>query len=239
MQNNGYLIVASVNKAFYDSAKKLAHSIKDFDPSAKIALFTHMEWVENDTEAQDLFWHIDGSAPKHIRAKLWALSQTPFDTTLYMDCDTVVQHEDISNVFELLGDKDILFTRNRPYNAKITKLSETEEMIYHCGLFLYNNKPNTLKLMDAWYEEYLKQTDSEWDSTPYPALVKPWDTFTMWNLLNNKDEGKNVTVGDFPSPDARWNFVNGYKYSELDGEDIVVYHYTMPSAEIKAAETLV
>ena len=148
--DNGYLLVASVDKQYYEAAIKLAESILDFDPRAKIALFTHTEWIENDERVQRLFYHIDGTAPNSIRAKLWALPQTPFETTLYIDVDAVVQHEDISTVFDLLGDNDILFTRNRPYNAKITKLSDNEEMIYHCGLFLYNNKPNTLKLMKMW-----------------------------------------------------------------------------------------
>ena len=52
---------------------------------------------------------------------------------MYLDCDTYIEHEDISKAFDYLGDNDIIFTRNRPYN-EITKLSETEEMIYHCGV---------------------------------------------------------------------------------------------------------
>lgn len=225
--DNGYLLVASVDKQYYEAAIKLAESIHDFDKHAKIALFTHTDWVENDERAQRLFYHIDGTAPNSIRAKLWALPQTPFKTTLYIDVDAVVQHEDISTVFDLLGDNDILFTKNRPYNAKITKLSDTEEMIYHCGLFLYNNKPNTLALMNAWNENWHEQQKPEWEHEYKHLGVSPWDTFTMWDLLNNTEFKDTIKVGVFPNPDARWNFVNGYKYSELEGEDIVIYHYTL------------
>ena len=129
MKSNGFVYVASVNKAFYQAALQSAQSLLDFFPEAKITLFTHEPWVCD--EAREIFDQIitDG-VPNHIRAKLWALAKSPYDTTLYVDCDTLINSEEISGVFYLLGDNDILFTRNRPYNAKITKLSETEEMIY-------------------------------------------------------------------------------------------------------------
>jgi len=228
MKSNGFVYVASVNKAFYQAALQSARSLLDFFPEAKITLFTHEPWVCD--EAREIFDQIitDG-VPNHIRAKLWALSKSPYDITLYVDCDTLINSEEISGVFDLLGDNDILFTRNRPYNAKITKLSETEEMIYHCGLFLYRTE-TTKDLMDSWYRWYLEQNDPRWDPSPYPEQVRKWDTFTMWNLLTN---GKfNVIVGEFPQPDAKWNFVTGYKQGELMGEEAVILHYTISQERI-------
>jgi len=233
MQNNGYVYVASVNKAYYNAAKISAQSLLDFYPEAKISLFTHAEWVEDSD--YDIFDQIiTDKIPNHIRAKLWALSQTPYDITLYIDCDTMIQHEDISNVFDLIGNNDILFTRNRPYNAQITKLSDTEEMIYHCGLFLYRNNEKTKTLMDNWYKGYLEQTAPDWNSDPYPYQVRKWDTFTMWKLLNKTEHG--VRVGDFPQPDARWNFVIGYRPSELQGTETVIFHYTITVDELSRNE---
>ena len=231
-QNNGYVYVASVNKAFFEAAKTSAQSLLDFYPEAKITLFTHDDWVDDD--ARDIFENIiTDDVPIHIRAKLWALSKSPYDVTLYLDCDTMIEHEDISTVFDLLGDNDILFTRNRPYNAKITKLSETEEMIYHCGLFLYKTS-TTKHLMDSWYDWYLEQQSPSWDPTPYPEEVRKWDTFTMWNLLNNGNF--DLKVGEFPQPDARWNFVCGYKSDELQDTETVVFHYTIPKEKVRVSE---
>lgn len=233
MQNNGYVYVASVNKAYYIAAKRSAESLLDFYPEANITLFTHKEWVEE--EDYSIFQNIiTEDVPVHIRAKLWALSKTPYDITLYLDCDTVIEHEDISTVFDLIGDNDILFTRNRPYNAKITKLSDTEEMIYHCGLFLYKNNQQTNDLMDNWYVNYLDQIRPEWDPSPYSYKVKNWDTFTMWALLNKTEH--RVKVGEFPQPDARWNFVIGYKEEELLETDKIIFHYTIPELELKSNE---
>tara|TARA_B100000085_G_C18483117_1_gene488206 strand:+ start:382 stop:1092 length:711 start_codon:yes stop_codon:yes gene_type:complete len=232
MKNNGFVYVASVNKQFYYAALYSAQSLLDFYPEAKITLFTHETWVCD--EAREIFDQIiTEGVPNHIRAKLWALSKSPYDTTLYIDCDTTIQSEEISEVFDLLGDNDIIFTRNRPYNAKITKLSETEEMIYHCGLFLYNTK-TTKDLMDSWYTGYLEQNDPRWDPSPYPEEVRKWDTFTMWNLLTNGNF--QVKVGEFPAPDAKWNFVNGYKEEELMGEEIVIQHYTIAHTRLMASE---
>lgn len=220
----GYILVASYKKDYYTAAKLCAESLLDFYPEAKITLATHAEWVEE--EDHDIFdTIITEDVPLDNRAKLWALSRTPYDLTMYLDCDVIIEHEDISTIFDHLGDNDIIFTRNRPYNAKITKLSDDEEMIYHCGIFAYKKNAVTKKLTDDWYTQYLKQKQPDYDCSPYPEEVKPWDTFTMWYLLNKTKHKDTVKVGDFPSPDARWNFCMGQKPEELDGQPVIVTHY--------------
>ena len=228
MQNNGFVYVASLRRGYYRAAKNSALSLLDFWPEAKITLFTHAEWVEEGD--YEIFENIitDG-VPYHKRAKLWALDKTPYNLTVYMDCDTEVQHEDIQKIFEQISDdEDVIFTANRPYNAALTKLSDTEEMTEHCGLFLYRNNPQTLRLMSAWWGEYCKQNEPGYDRKHYPKDAMQWDTFTMWRLLTYGDMG--VKNGRFPDPDARWNFVIGYKEEELKVQEIVIYHYTLPSS---------
>jgi hypothetical protein len=228
MQNNGFVYVASLRRGYYRAAKNSALSLLDFWPEAKITLFTHAEWVEEGD--YEIFENIiTEDVPYHKRAKLWALDKTPYDLTVYMDCDTEVQHDDIRKIFEQIPDDiDVIFTANRPYNAALTKLSETEEMTEHCGLFVYRNNPQTLKLMSAWWGEYCKQNEPGYDRKHYPKDAMQWDTFTMWRLLTYGNTG--VKTGRFPDPDARWNFVIGYKQEELQGQEIVIYHYTLPSS---------
>jgi hypothetical protein len=228
MQNNGFVYVASLRRGYYRAAKNSALSLLDYWPEAKITLFTHAEWIEPGDE--EIFENIitDG-VPYHKRAKLWALDKTPYDLTVYMDCDTEVQHDDILKIFDQIPDDiDVIFTANRPYNAALTKLSDTEEMTEHCGLFVYRNNSQTLKLMGAWWGEYCKQNEPSYDRQHYPKEALQWDTFTMWRLLTYGDMG--VKTGRFPDPDARWNFVIGYKQEELQGQEIVIYHYTLPSS---------
>lgn len=232
MSNNGFLYVASNNRAYYRAARNSAQSLLDYYPDAHITIFTHEEWIEDGDD--EIFTSIiTDSVPRHMRAKLWALDKTPYDITMYLDCDTEIHHDDIQKVFDLIPDDiDILFTANRPYNAKLTKLSETEEMTEHCGVFLYRNNPETLRLMGSWWTEYCKQREPGYDNKHYPKDALQWDTFTMWRLLNL--ESFDVKTARFPHPDARWNFVVGYREEELDGQEMVVYHYTIPKALMEA-----
>ena len=224
ISDNGYLYVATVKKDYYEAAKTSAISLKEFYPEAKITLFTLPEWVEK--EDYEIFENIATYGPNHVRTQLWALSRSPYEKTMYLDCDTYIQHEDISTAFDYLGDNDIIFTRNRPYNAKITKLNDTEEMIYHCGVFVYR-KSKTQDLFDDWFDQYQYQISDSYDPSPYSERVRPWDTFTMWYLLNKTKYKDTIKVGDFPSPDARWNFCLGQKPEELDGQDVIITHYTI------------
>ncbi len=233
--DNGFVIVASLHERFYKAAIECAESVKLFWPEAHITVFVdHEEWIKpTDYNHADHIVHWE--VPKHIRAKLWALGQTPYKgITCYLDADMTCQHEDVENIFEQLPEElDLIFTKIRPYNAKVTKLSNTEEMTAHCGMFLYRNKPKVIELMNSWYGEYLKQNEKSdgeynYDIGDYPDDVRKWDTFTMWKLLTYSDHGVNW----HDDLHIKWNFINGHSYDELEDEEIVFWHYTIPSHEI-------
>ena len=224
--DNGFVIVASMFEAFYKAAIELAESIKLFYPEAHITVFTsHEEWIK-PTDWNHADWIVHWEVPNEIRTKLWALSQTPYKgKTVYFDADMVCESEEIENIFDQLPDDlDLIFTKIRPYNAKVTKLTNTEEMTAHCGMFIYRNNPQTLALMDSWYGEFLYQQDPKNDIGNYPEDCRKWDTFTMWKLLNNSEHG----VKWAEDLHCKWNFVNGYTEDELGDEERVMYHYTIP-----------
>ena len=224
--DNGFVIVASMFEAFYTAAIELAESIKLFYPEAHITVYTsHEEWIK-PTDWNHADWIVHWEVPNEIRAKLWALSQTPYKgKTVYFDADMVCESEEIENIFDQLPDDlDLIFTKIRPYNAKVTKLTNTEEMTAHCGMFIYRNNPQTLALMDSWYGEFLYQQDPKNDIGNYPEDCRKWDTFTMWKLLNNSEHG----VKWAEDLHCKWNFVNGYTEDELGDEERVMYHYTIP-----------
>ena len=75
----GFMLVASFSKPYYDAAVMCADSIKDFYPEAKIAIYTHRDWFQE--EHRHLFDHVHLDIPAHVRAKLWALTKTPYDIT--------------------------------------------------------------------------------------------------------------------------------------------------------------
>ena len=224
--DNGFVIVASMFEAFYTAAIELAESIKLFYPEAHITVYTsHEEWIK-PTDWNHADWIVHWEVPNEIRAKLWALSQTPYKgKTVYFDADMVCESEEIENIFDQLPDDlDLIFTKIRPYNAKVTKLTNTEEMTAHCGMFIYRNNPQTLALMDSWYGEFLYQQDPDNDIGNYPEDCRKWDTFTMLKLLNNSEHG----VKWAEDLHCKWNFVNGYTEDELGDEERVMYHYTIP-----------
>ena len=102
-------------------------------------------------------------------------------------------------------------------------------------MFLYRNKPNVIKLMESWWGEFLKQQEKSedgfsytYDIGNYPREARQWDTFTMWKLLTYSDH----KVKWDNNLKMRWNFINGHNPDELEGEDIVFWHYTIPSHEV-------
>lgn len=227
-ESKGFLLVASMSGAYYKAAIRCAISIRDHYPDANITLFTHETFL-NDKDRQ-LFNNIITEIPVHSRAKLWALDKTPYDLTLYLDCDTEVWHEDISQVFDHLGDNDIAITNIREYAGKGTKVSDTENMTYHCGMFLYRKSEKVFEFMRKWWSDYLVQTDSTvWPYPEYDQKMRPWDQFTFWRLLK---ENPSIKVTVLPD-DARWNFIWVYKENETD-KPIVVYHYTIPREHVDA-----
>jgi len=218
---NGYIIVASCNKAYYESAHQLIDSLFDNDPDAKIALFTHKEWFEGDDRCDGLYLVKD--CPKHKRAKLWALPQSPFDTTVYLDADAFVVHEDVTLMFDL-KDNDMMFTNIRSYSGAIDKFIGGQ-MVLHGGAFTYDTK-RCKKFLDEWWRLFQLQINNKW----WPKGIEPkhrlngWDQFPLWWLTeNNYDD---IKIGIYED-DARFNFIRNYKEDECEGE-IVVWHYTIP-----------
>ena len=227
--SKGILLVASVSAAYYKAAIRLAISIKDHYPDARIILFTHETFVRD--KDRYLFEEIRTGIPVHSRAKLWALDKTPFDLTLYMDCDTEVWHEDISNIFDLIGDNDIMITKIREYAGKIVKITDNDAMIYHCGLFLYRKTDRVMSFMSKWWTDYDYQIKAKpWPWPHYNEKMKPWDQFTFWRLL--KEEYTDIKIDVLPD-DARWNFIHLYLDSETD-KPIVIWHYTLSREAIHA-----
>ena len=114
--NNGFIIVASRRKPFLTSAKFCGESLKDYWPESNVTLFTQDEWITDDL--YDVFDNVVGGAPDHQRAKLWALSKTPYDLTVYLDADMEVASPEINTIFDqMTNTADIMITRIREYSG--------------------------------------------------------------------------------------------------------------------------
>lgn len=226
MPDNGFLVVASRSPHYVTAANIAGGSIKDHYPEAHVTLFVP-EYLLPYVDQSSFDLIVTEGVPDHTRTKLYALSRTPYtNLTVYVDADMECMHENVKDVWnEIDGDTDILITKIRPYNGKISKWPKGE-FIYHGGFFMYRSNPQTLNFMARWWDDYQVQR-REWpyDEKDYPKDLQQWDQFTLWKLMNL--DKLPVTVKVF-NDDAKWNFVNGYFPSETKSE-IIFWHHTLPS----------
>jgi hypothetical protein len=228
--NNGFIYIASLDKKYLKSAIYSAESLKENFPEANITLYTHEEWIEGTDLSHTFDNIVTKDVPKHKRAKLWALDKTPYDLTVYIDADMEIMSEEIQTIFDQMpDDKDILLTKIRPYAGAFVYFTEDkdgDQLEDHCGFFMYRKTEKTMAFMAEWWRLYHDQANGtwQWDTSKYPEKLRPWDQWTWWWLQNKTDFKLNQ--GYFVD-DARWNFVNTYKYSELNGKDIIIYHHTI------------
>ena len=248
----GFMLVASFSKPYYDAAVMCADSIKDFYPEAKIALYTHKDWFQE--EHRHLFDHVQLGVPAHVRAKLWALTKTPYDVTAYIDADIYCQSEDIATIFdELDNDYDMAMSCNRPYNAKVVYITADEElthykpehkeliktakvhewdfdgpagcwrMKWHCGMFLYKKNERTFKMLDMWYKNYRTQIESK-PRGPNKNWPYNWpSSLWYWDTFAFFNTNYNVDYKvKIKEIHAKWNFVKGYRDHELNGDQQIV-----------------
>lgn len=237
--HNGYLYVASVSDAYYKAAVRSAISLRDHHPNAKITLFTHKAFLNyNDNKYFD---QVITGIPIHVRAKMWGIARSPYDNTLYIDCDTEIRSEKIKDVFDIL-DRDIMFTKIVPHVSKDRVVDANNNLEYHGGIVLYNNRPLTVDLLHDWYYTYFEQIRIEdWSKSQfaeYNPRMKPWDQFTMWYLLH-QEKYKDIKHGFFPDGGHQYNFINlleedveaNKPYRDLEQ---IIFHYSIPRGPIDA-----
>ena len=227
----GYLLVASNDPIYYSWACNLMGGIKDYYPEAQICLVTEERFIDSRADDADHIIFCDG----HYRAKLWGMSQTPFDITFYIDADMEIIGPGIENVFDELGDNDMMFTglpRDRWYVFMDTEFPGGTFTL--CGaVCLYRKTDRTIAFMKDWYEYYVEQYARRWwplnskgefDYELYPDRLRGWDQFTLFYLLDVDDRYKDLKVAIFEE-DLRWNY-----WSTLDRtrnpmpEGTVLYH---------------
>ena len=262
-QSRGYLVCATLAKPFYEAAIEMIKGLKDEVPDAKVAFFTHDDWIED--EHRPLIDHLFTPCPVHNRTKLWALDKTPFDTTMYIDADCHVLTEEIEEVFDHMEEAgpecDILMSENRPYNSKVVffqdkhqapdgearelhhyngehielyRQGKAHKFRWHCGMFVWRKNEKTQKLWKEWLRIYRLHNETEPRGAgcdPYPASLAYWDTFAFWRVLHEQAE-LGIDIRRMPK-DAKYNFVIGYKTTELlYGEEAAVLHYTIPPEDV-------
>jgi hypothetical protein len=211
---DGYLVVASKHHNFYLSAVNLLQTIKDYYPEANTCLVTEERFVDDRSDFIDHVIYCD----KHYRAKLWGMANSPFTKrTFYIDADMECMHEDISEVFDELGNHDMMFTglpRDRWHIFMDTEFPGGTFTLAGAVCLYDSSNKLVMEFMQDWYDIYVKQYAREWwpldkdgefDKINYPYHLRVWDQFTLWWLTNKSDKYKELKVGIFED-DLRWNY---------------------------------
>lgn len=232
--NNGFVIVATKSVKFYEQAVLCANSLLGFYPEAKITLFTTKN-LFNSIHGE-LFDQVNLDTPDEERGKIWGMANTPYDLTLYLDGDCVIQSEEIKQVFSNIKDYDMLWTaiteeRSHAYNytnGSPTNFGEGSVGV-HGGVCLY--KYTAKKFFMDWYKLDKKIRQREWwpDAEKYNPNFRQWDQFSLWWLMNKEwDKYKRYLTWGFFENDAKWNYLQSYDKSKIDlkGEEIVIFHYS-------------
>ena len=233
--SKGFLIVASKTYNFYRFAINLAESIRDYYPDAKICLVTEEKFCDGrESVADDIIY-----CGNWIREKLWALSQTPYDITMYIDADCQIQHEDICTVFDQLDGNDMVFANLTKENEQIFAIRQWDggEFTLCGGVVLYDMRnPLVKSFMEDWDKYYRLQRSGEWwpminkdgtpDYTQCPHKLIPWDQTTLWALTEKFDKYKSLKIGIFEDP-MRWNYFSSYlklPKEKQPSNDPIVFH---------------
>lgn len=241
VQTKGYLTVASGYKSFYNMAMNLIESILDYHPEAKITLVTEERFLDGRESICDQVILCDD----HYRAKLWGMARTPYDLTFYLDADMECVHEDISTVFDNLHDHDMVFTpinKDNEYAFTLRHFNSLKDDYYsfmhNGGCCLYDiTKPHVNKFISKWQQLYYKQRDNyawwpkneagENDFDLFPKENRFWDQFTLWWLIHEDPEFKDVIdIGIFDDF-LRWNYYSRYELRLSKPKDpIIIMHYS-------------
>lgn len=226
----GFLVVASRKPNFYKYALNLIDSIKDFCEDAKFCLVTEERFIDERGRelADDLIFCDD-----HYRAKLWGMSQSPYDITMYVDADMECEHEDVCQVWNQLNDYDVVFSaltkeRSYVYSEWYFDTPEGRTAFSLCGgVCLYDmRKPIVQEFMWDWWELTRQQMNDEWWPNGYAESLKGWDQFSLWWLTEKDPKYKDLKIGIFED-DLRWNYYNALNWAQTRPEGEVIFrHYS-------------
>jgi len=116
----------------------------------------------------DVTWkNLNLPQKENRRAKLRAPWHTPFDRTLYLDCDAIIQNPGIDLIFEMLRNNDVVFFRCYRWEKgdKILRIYKRAMKMFKCsmpidiwqgGIVGFNRNVRVSAFYSAWAEYWHK-----------------------------------------------------------------------------------
>jgi hypothetical protein len=173
--DKGILYIAMADE-YFEEAKISARSVRENMPDINVACITDRK------RESDLFDEILVKEPNGGSDKVYLLSDSPFDETLYLDTDTLLS-DDVSELFGLLEKFDIgaaqapiriLEAEEGEPNQPYTDIPDAFPDL-NTGVLVFRNNSKFSDLTKDWrkyYEKIMKKSDEvAWDQPSFRKAV--------------------------------------------------------------------
>ena len=153
--DRGVLYIA-FNENFLKEALISAESVKKHCPDMNITIYSD---IEVSSKYVDNYAKI---SPKHIRSKVDFIHTTPYEKTIFLDSDTIIDH-DISEMFDILEKYDMAIchdlARKRKYVSE--QIPEYSKIPYvfsevNPGVVVFKKNERVMKFFEDWRKLFYK-----------------------------------------------------------------------------------
>ena len=173
MKTRGVLYIA-YGDLFVKEALYSAESVKAQCPDLDITMFSD-RMVDSP--------HIDDCkiiSVSHLRSKIDYMDQSPYDLTIFLDTDTVINHN-IEDMFEILETFDLvaahdLARKRKKYSATIPEYGRIPYAFseVNTGVLAYRKSEHTNRLFKRWQEYFYKYFHTcPWDQPSF--RISSWE----------------------------------------------------------------
>lgn len=159
-ETRGIVLCAASQPIYLAMAWLAALSIRRQRPDANIHLFSDMASI--GLARSRLFSGVSPIEVEHRFASDWvsgkfckldALRASPFDRTLYLDCDAVIRSPQFWQVFDWLDGHDMAMTETRADDSFTRR--HLGMRLYNAGIIVYRGTPGVRALLADWRETAL------------------------------------------------------------------------------------
>lgn len=162
--NNGVIYVAFGYKYLMMTAHS-AVTVKQNNPGLKIAVLTNLKlnkdflWQNKKLFDHVLYFDLENKANRLIKTNIY--EHSPFDRSLFLDCDTEVV-DDVSVGFKYLDRFDLAF---RPHDYPVSYKNDYQINIgiptkdfshWNSGVFFFKKNEKTQAFFKTWHEAHKK-----------------------------------------------------------------------------------
>lgn len=149
---NGVIYIATGKELFLKEAMISAKSVRKYNNGIGISIFVDEKNKFEDIENLFDSIHFVQNPEFGFGDKIYAMINTPYKKTIYLDCDTIVAGN-ISEIFSMLEEYD-LATSNPPFKNKNYKPDS-----FQAGIVFYRMNEVVKKFLKLWNENYDRIND--------------------------------------------------------------------------------